>query len=85
MTHYFCHTKYWNAVYSRSLGLVDILDQLPEDVDEEELCQSKVVPIMEAQGLDITDWFDTVNINVNYICARSVMDYNPELAEQIAL
>ncbi len=39
---------------------------------------------MEAQGIDIEDWFDTVNINVNYICARSVIDHNPELAEAIA-
>ncbi len=57
---------------------------MPDAEDNTDTCQPKVVPIMEAQGIDIEDWFDTVNINVNYICARSVIDHNPELAEAIA-
>ncbi len=62
---------------------MDILDEAPQEGNTD-LCQTKVVPLAEAQGVDISEWFDTVNINVNYICAKSVMDHNPKLAEQIA-
>ncbi len=79
------HHPHNTQTCSRSLGLVDILDQAPDGEGHTKgICDAKAVPIAEIQGLDITDWFDSVNINVNYVCARSLMDYNPELAEGIA-
>ena len=59
----------------KSYGLVTILKNAAElpVPDKKSVCQPKLISV-EDSGIDIQDWFDTTLTNLNYVCARTVLN-----------
>jgi hypothetical protein len=70
----------------KSYGLVTILRNAAEiPLPSDSACQPKYISVEES-GFDISDWYDVTSVNLNYVCARTVMDtrMNAPLVDDIS-
>jgi len=59
---------------TRKFGLIEIVDQLPEDASPSapnDYCKPVFINSTET-STNLTSWFDSTFINLNYVCARTV-------------
>ena len=84
-------TKYMNKIVfgdslkmrHRKMGLIDIVDDFPEEDLIMDQCDPKPVLFNET-NINMVDWFDSTLVNLLYVCASTVQPENNELAVQMA-
>jgi len=55
----------------RSYGLVSIVKNEEEVTEQQGVCQPEKISIEES-GVDISSWYDSVNVHLMYVCARTI-------------
>ena len=71
----------------RSYGLLTILQNVNQlvGIQGNSVCQPDIISV-EGSGLDIASWYDTTLVNLNYVCARTLLNKqrNPKLVDNIS-
>ena len=71
----------------RSYGLLTILQNSDQQAGfkKNSICKPNIISVEES-GLDIASWYDTTLVNLNYVCARTLLNKqrNPKLVDNIS-
>ncbi len=70
------------TVRYRKFGQVEVLDEAP---NQGKARQGACTPgLFNLTEVDTSRWFDFIGSNINYVCARTIYDTNPELSASIS-